>query len=330
MVKNAPKIEWDAPAEFCAFDENPAPANGQFGFLKARDGKLLRNSVHFPDGAARGTIVLMTGYSEFIEKYFETISDLLAMGYCVATLEWRGHGLSEGMSEVSERLHLDDFDQNIEDMEDRFERLVLTHCPAPCFGLAHSMGGQISFRGVARHPDWFVALAQSAPMLGIRLPLMLDLVRRAMTFILLATGTGDRWNPLDPPVHMTKNPPRNNITHDEERFERGMALCLKDPRLLINGRSLGWSRSAFAAMAETREPTFLRRIKIPVFIGTAGDELLVDNAAHAHAMSYLPDGQGKIYANAMHEILMETDATRQAFLADVDAFFTAVAARRTD
>ena len=142
-------INWDAAAELVEIEGNPVPARGQAGYIRARDGKLLRNAVFSPDAPAKGTIVLMTGYSEFIEKYFETIADLTARGYCVAALEWRGHGLSEGNSKEPTRLHLSDFDQNIEDMEDRFDRLVRAHCPPPYFGLAHSMGGQISAHGAA-------------------------------------------------------------------------------------------------------------------------------------------------------------------------------------
>ena len=75
------KIEWDSPAELVEFDENPLPAVGEAGYLFARDGKKLRNAVFMPPRTPRGTILLMTGYSEFIEKYFETIGDLLSRNY---------------------------------------------------------------------------------------------------------------------------------------------------------------------------------------------------------------------------------------------------------
>ncbi|MGB0343448.1 MAG: alpha/beta fold hydrolase [Parvibaculales bacterium] len=314
-------INWDAAAELVEIKGNPVPARGQAGYIRARDGKLLRNAVFSPDAPAKGTIVLMTGYSEFIEKYFETIADLTARGYCVAALEWRGHGLSEGNSKEPTRLHLSDFDQNIEDMEDRFDRLVRGHCPPPYFGLAHSMGGQISLRMVQRHADWLSALAQSAPMLGVALPPLLNFIRAVVMPPLIAVKGGDNWNSMDPPSRTPENPPRNNVTSDAARYERCEELCLTDERLQVNGRSLGWSRTAFAKMAASQKPAFLRSIKTPVFIGTAEHEKLVDNGAHELALSHLPHGEGRFYRNAMHEIMMETDAIRQAFLDDVLAFF---------
>jgi len=320
------QIKWDAPAEVYLIDENPMPANGQVGYLRSRDGKLLRNGVFMPEGPARGTIVLMTGYSEFLEKYFEAIGDLTGLGYCVALLEWRGHGLSDRESSVSERLHLDDFDQNIEDLEDRYERLVRGHCPAPYFGLAHSMGGQISLRVAQKHPDWFTALAQSAPMYGIRMPFIFRLIHWAVTSVLIRLKDGDSWSPIDPPMRKLDGPPVNIITHDEKRFARGEKLWRTDTRLLISGRSLGWSYTTFKTMKKTIKANFLRSVSVPLFIGTSEDELLVDNRAHAIVLAHVPNAQGKFYPKARHELLMEKDATREAFIKDVDDFYQSVVA----
>ena len=318
------EIKWDAPAEVYRIDENPMPPHGQIGYLQARDGKLLRNGVFMPEGKPRGTIVLMTGYSEFLEKYFETIGDFTKMGFCVALLEWRGHGLSEGNSSDPERLHLDDFDQNVEDLEDRYDRLVRAYCPAPYVGFAHSMGGLISFRAAHKHPEWFDALAQSAPMYGVRLPWFVNFVRAVVPPILKALTTGDRWSPLDPPSRSVDGVAVNHITNDERRFARGEKLWRTDTRLLISGRSLGWSITAFKTMARNHNSAYLRQFKTPLFIGTAEQELLVDNRAHGYVLDHVQNGRGKSYPGAKHELVMERDATRDAFLADVDAFYTSV------
>src|ERR1700742_224111 len=45
-----------------------------------------------PDRAARGVCVLLTGQTEFIEKYFEVIDELRGRGFAVAALDWRGQG----------------------------------------------------------------------------------------------------------------------------------------------------------------------------------------------------------------------------------------------
>lgn len=315
------KIEWDSPAELVAVADNPLPAVGEVGYLYARDGKKLRNGVFMPRKTPRGTIVLMTGYSEFIEKYFETIGDLLARDYCVAVLEWRGHGLSEGNSKDPQRLHLRHFDQNVEDLEDRFDRLVRGACPPPYFGLAHSMGGQISLRAARKHPDWFTALAHSAPMFGLRLNRnVIRTLRVTLPWLALFSGS-DNWSRFDPPTRTAENPGSNFVTSDQARYARNEGVLRFDPRLQVNGRSIGWSMTMFATLRRTQAPRYLKGVSTPLFIGTAGRDVIVDNAAQAHIIAHVQDGRAKTYADAMHEIMMEKDSVRQTFLDDVDAFF---------
>src|SRR5690606_39140007 len=55
---------------------NPVPAGAEVNLLETPDGVKLRYAT-FPkgDGPPRGTICLVHGRTEFIEKYFETIAD---------------------------------------------------------------------------------------------------------------------------------------------------------------------------------------------------------------------------------------------------------------
>lgn len=317
------KITWDKASHLVEIDTNPIPGQADVGMLQARDGKYLRNAVFWPEAEARATIVLMTGYSEFIEKYFETIGDLLAAGYCVVLPEWRCHGLSDGNSTELTRLHLINFDQNIDDLEDRLPRL-LADCPTPVFGLAHSMGGQISLRAAHRHGDWFAALAQSAPMHGVALPPISGGIVKLLAMAYRTFGRGDSWNPLVKPAVRPGDAASNNVTNDQQRYQRGEALYVSEPRLQVNGQSLSWILTALQAMKQTRKPDYLRSIETPLFIGTAEDELLVDNRAHADVLAHVPHGEGAFYAGAMHELMMEVDAVRDTFLADVFAFFQKV------
>ena len=314
-------VFWDAPAHFVELDVNRTPqaAKTSVGMLKARDGALLRNAIFEPENP-RGTVVLMTGYSEFIEKYFETVSDLLALGYAVVMPEWRGHGLSDRLGSEPTRLHIPDFDINLRDLEDRWEKLVAP-LPRPHLGLAHSMGGHISLAAAQAHPDWFDALAQCAPMHGIALPLPVRIILSAVTFCYRLVGKGDSWNPFVPPHVRPGVAEENRVTNDFVRFKRGEALYMAEPKLQVNGGSLDWLRAAFITMKRNAAPRFLASIATPLYIGTAEEELLVDNRAHAHVLAHVQKGEGKLYATAKHELMMEKDATRQVFLADVEAFY---------
>src|SRR5690606_6592227 len=75
---------------------NPVPQGAVAGFLETPDKLKLRYAT-FPKGggAARGTVCLVQGRTEFIEKYFETVTDLQSRGFAVATFDWRGQGGSQ-------------------------------------------------------------------------------------------------------------------------------------------------------------------------------------------------------------------------------------------
>jgi lysophospholipase len=316
------QINWDAPSRFVEIAGNPTPPNAELGLHKMRDGKMLRGAVFHPQETPRGTLVLMTGYSEFIEKYFETIADFTARGFVVVMPEWRGHGLSEGDGEEPTRLHLKDFDTNITDLEDRWGKLVAP-LPKPHVGLAHSMGGQISLRAVQAHPDWLSALAQCAPMHGLPIPAHLMLIARAISGFYRLLGKADRWNPFQGEAERPGDAETNDVTNDFDRFRRTGTLYITDPQLQVNGASLDWFAAADKAMSDTRRTAFLASIATPLFIATAGQEKLVDNRAHAHVLAHVQNGTGKTYADGMHELMMEKDAVRERFINDVVAFFDA-------
>ena len=75
---------------------NPRPENATGGFFITRDRKKIRYGLFAAVARPmRGTVVLLSGRNECIEKYFETIRDLAARGFGVATLDWRGQGDSD-------------------------------------------------------------------------------------------------------------------------------------------------------------------------------------------------------------------------------------------
>ena len=74
---------------------NPVPDNVVTGTIKTPDGVSLRFARWAPPPGRKGTVVVLQGRAEFIEKYFETVRDLRARGFAVATFDWRGQGLSD-------------------------------------------------------------------------------------------------------------------------------------------------------------------------------------------------------------------------------------------
>src|ERR1700726_4973604 len=88
---------------------NPVPEDVVTGMLKTPDGVSLRFARWAPPPGRKGTVCLFGGRAEFIEKYFETVRDLRTRGFAVATLDWRGQGLSERALRNSRKGYVRDF-----------------------------------------------------------------------------------------------------------------------------------------------------------------------------------------------------------------------------
>ena len=119
---------------------NPVPDGVVAGAVKTSDGVNLRFARWAPPPGRKGTVVVMQGRAEFIEKYFETVRDLRARGFAVATFDWRGQGLSDRRLSDRHKGYVRNFANYITDLEAVMEQVVLPDCPPPIFALGHSMG----------------------------------------------------------------------------------------------------------------------------------------------------------------------------------------------
>src|SRR3974390_229393 len=60
---------------------NPVPDDVVTGSVKTPDGVTLRFARWAPPPGRKGTVVLLQGRAEFLEKYFETVRELRARGF---------------------------------------------------------------------------------------------------------------------------------------------------------------------------------------------------------------------------------------------------------
>src|ERR1700680_356190 len=137
---------------------NPVPEDVVTGTLKTPDGVSLRYARFAPPPGRKGTVCLFQGRAEFIEKYFETVRDLRARGFAVATLDWRGQGLSDRALRNSRKGYVRDFSHYDVDLDTFIREVVLPDCPPP-FGRirpSRRCGSSRSrpFRPGSASPSW--------------------------------------------------------------------------------------------------------------------------------------------------------------------------------
>ncbi|MGH6936295.1 MAG: alpha/beta hydrolase, partial [Methylocella sp.] len=130
--------------ELCTISGNPVPPGAVVLAIAARDKWNLRAARWSCGADCAGTIAILPGRAEFIEKYFEVIGELLSRNFDVAILDWRGQGLSGRLVDDPGKGHIRDFRAYGNDLEALAEQVLEPFCRPPWFALGHSMGAAIA------------------------------------------------------------------------------------------------------------------------------------------------------------------------------------------
>jgi lysophospholipase len=300
---------------------NPVPDNFVTGILKTPDGVSLRFARWQPPAGRRGTVCIFQGRSEWIEKYFETVRDLHTRGFAVATLDWRGQGLSERALSDRRKGYVRNFSEYDTDLETFMREIVLPDCPPPIFAIGHSTGASVLIRAAHRGRRWFDRMVLIAPLIALG---GIDYAMGTGAIIVRAlnlAGFGTMYVPKADTSIVESRPFVGNIlTSDPVRYARNAAILEAEPALALGAPTVAWTDAAFHAMRQMRERSYPARIRQPILIVTGGNDAIVSNAAIEDFASLLRAGSELVVVGAQHELLMEQDRFRSQFWAAFDAF----------
>lgn len=298
-----------------------APQGAVVEWLKLDGGIRLRTARWMlPDDQTQGTVLLLNGRTEFIEKYFEVISELLQRGLSVITFDWRGQGLSTRLLADPLKSHISDFSEFDADIACVVDRILKEHGTRPYFGLAHSMGGNVLLRYLRDFPHEFDRAVLCAPMLAVRTEPFPQWAARALATTCRFTGAREAYviggSPQDP---FTQPFEGNRITTDRARYERGKSLVLHDRRLACGAPTFGWLEAAFRSMDLVTTEDFAATIETPLLLVGAAQDQIVQPGADYLLIRRIKRGM-YVLLKAEHEILMERNEIRRAFWACFDPF----------
>lgn len=296
-------------------------ADGPAGFahwLHAADGTRIR-AGYWPHEGAKGTVFLLPGRTEYIEKYGRAAADLAQRGYACLAVDWRGQGLADRQLDDHMAGHVDDFAEFQQDMDALLAFARDQNAPQPWFMIAHSMGGCIGLRSLTRALP-FRAAAFSAPMWGI-------LMAAWMRPMALALSTASRWFSFDNRYAPGTSDKTyviegafvgNTLTTDPEMWDYMRQQALAQPDLTLGGPSLGWLK---AALSECHALTLLPSPDLPVVTALGVQERIVDVGPVHARMAMWPKGKLTMYPACEHEVMMERPDTRARFFDEAAALF---------
>jgi len=301
--------------------DNAPPKGARCIKLVAKDGVVLRTAIWSADNADhKGTVCLLHGRIEFIEKYYEVVSELLSRGFSVATLDWRGQGGSDRLMDDPLRGHVENFDEYLGDLKTFMEEIVLPECKGPFYALAHSMGGHILLRSLADH-NWFERSVAISPMVGIALPKYSEGFVEVLVDSLSTIGLKKQYVPSKSYIALVDKVFAGNLlTSDRDRFKRTKNFLLANPGLEVGPPTNGWLSAALTSVDKLEKEDYPLQRKRSVLIISAGLDQIVSNRAIDRFTKRIAGASQITIEGARHEILMEKDAIREQFWSAFDAF----------
>ncbi|MEP1209579.1 MAG: alpha/beta hydrolase [Rhizobiaceae bacterium] len=300
---------------------NPIPDGSRSGFATTPDGIKLRyarweTQIH----PSKGTVILLQGRSEHIEKYFETVEDLRKRGFGVLTFDWRGQGGSDRMLGDPRKGHVENFEQYLTDLETMLSDVALPDCKPPHYILAHSTGGLVALLAAPAHVNRIRRMVLASPLLALnRLPLRqsrLQGILGALTFL----GLGRFYLPSDRSLEEQRVFLSNNLTSDSARFQRNRQIVETHEQLALGPPTISWTFAACRAMARVSSPGYSNSIGIPTLMVAAGSDPIVSPTEVEIFGRKMRSGAFLTISGAKHELLQERDFYREQLLAAFDAF----------
>jgi lysophospholipase len=292
-------------------------------FINAKSGAKLRVATFEADAQAkaRGVCVLLSGQTEFIEKYFEVIDELRTRGFQIVTTDWRGHGASTRALPDSLKAHVDDFGEYDDDLTSVMEQVVAKLTSRTPIALAHSMGGHILLRTLHAKPNSFACTVLTAPMIDVSTRGYPAWMAAAVTSLMNLRGVGDNyvWG-MDGRDPITMSFDQQIVTSDRARFKRTQDYLRAHPDIRLSGPTWRWLAAASQSMAAMRAPGYGEAISTPTLFCGAGKDRIVLNKPERDLAARMPHGEFTMFEDAEHEILMENDSIRARFWKAFDAF----------
>lgn len=311
------------PAPFLA-DVADAPPGARAFWLTASDGVRLRAAVW--EGGTRGTAVIFPGRTEFAEKYGRVARALVARGFAVLVVDWRGQGLSDRQAANAMLGHVEDFREYQRDVAALLDLAAELGLPAPFHMVAHSMGGCIGLRTLLERGA-FASAIMSAPMWRLHMKAATREITARVTRLANLAGLGGRLTPGARPVPtaVAVGFLDNALTSDPEVYAWCLGQITAHPELSLGGPSMQWTSAALQEMARL---AIAPLPSLPTLVFLGGEETVVASATIRRTVARMAAGALVELPGARHEIFMERPEIVAEVWDRIDGFLDALPAQR--
>jgi lysophospholipase len=285
------------------------------GTLRTAEGATLRYGIARPVAGTRGSgsVLLLQGRAECLEKYREIVEGLTIRGLSVYSFDWHGQGLSDRLLRGRRRMEVRSFEDYLDDL-DLFIREVWCRLGENRYIVAHSTGGHVALRYMAERGLRVAGAVLCAPMIDLQTHRWPRWFAPLLAAGAVGLGLGRCQIPGErlhlPSVRQFEG---NHLTSDPERFRILPDLVRANPAFERRGATYRWVRAAFRSIAKLNRPSVAESIASPVTLLVGTDDTIIDAEAVRAFAARLPNGRIAVLEGARHEIMMENDAVLAEF-----------------
>jgi lysophospholipase len=299
---------------------------GQVEYLTMADGTRIRTACWPSNDKSKGIIVFVNGHREFMEKYVEFFSDILARDYALYAFDNRGQGLSDRLLDDRLKSHADTFDVFSNDLNEFISQKVISDSRAraiPVYLLAHSMGGHICLRYLHDHQGVVSKAVIMAPMIQFNLGgAIIGAILKSLIRFASRLGFEDKFafGQQNPPSKSHSSIKQKFLTHDDQRYAVEAEIIKSRPDLYVGGATFGWLNAALDSIEKIKAPDYLNKVTIPVLAVLAGKDTVVNTQDSIKLLSQRKNFKVITIDGARHEIYREIDQYRDQLWQEIDDF----------
>ena len=280
--------------------------------VQVQDGQL-RVEVFTPDSSA-AVLLLLHGFTESSVKFREMIWYFTRAGLTVVAPDQRGHGESLRLVEDPSTVHVERFEDYVEDAQTIVREVIdpiLAQRPLLLFG--HSMGGAVAAFLAAREPR-FSRVLLSSPMISPSFGNIPMWVGKALAACQVGLGRGKKMAFISSQYDPLKDTFEQSCDTCRERFEYYKEKRQKGNALITNGPTYRWVLESIGVTQRLLSAAVAGKIEAEVLLCQAGRDTVVNLPEQDEFISKLKHGYKALFPQAKHEIYFSEDPDMQRYV----------------
>ncbi len=289
------------------------------GYFLTFDGLKLGYRFYLTENA-KASVVIVHGFTEFMQKYDETVWYFINQGYNVFIYDQRGHGISDREVDDYHLTHVNKFDDYVKDLDSFISEVVeKSSDELPLYIFSHSMGCAVTSLYLINNSKKIKLAVMASPMI---IPTTRGFPPFVIRYICKKYAKESSWKSkfkwskefkADPSLFLDKSLSFN-------RSKRNLLIHMSDKKFQNSYGTNRWIYESVSVYKRLLNPKSTSKIKTKTLILSAENDAVVKTTAQKRFYRLLPNAEFVTIKNAKHSIFMCCDEITEKYFSYIFEF----------